>query len=318
MLEVIEVGGLVTLQDAGRPGWRRFGVPLAGPMDRLAFEAANLLVGNPQGAAVLEIGAGDITLRARHDGLIAVSGAGFELSVNVWTFPLWGSYFVRGGWSIRLAKHGFGMWAYLAAAGGFDVPPVLGSRSTYLRGHFGGLNGRSLQPGDVLHTGAPHRPLMEIAGRTVAPQARPAYGPSPIVDVIAGPQSDRFTNDELAIFTSGIYRLSASSDRMGYRLEGPALRGRGSLELTSEGMAVGSIQVPPGGQPIVMMADCATTGGYPKIACVTSAALPLLAQCAPGRDEVRFRETSVAAAQAGYRSQMDTLTHGIVESGKEF
>lgn len=300
MLEVLEVGGLATLQDAGRTGWRRFGVPLAGPMDRLAFEAANLLVGNPPSAAVLEIGVGDITVRARSDCLIAATGAGFELSVNIWSFPLWGSYFVRGGWPVRLAKGGFGMWAYLAIAGGFEVPPALGSRATYLRGRFGGLDGRLLQPGDVLPTSASHRLVMESAGRTVAPEARPAYGPSPVVDVIPGPQSDRFTADELDVFTSGAYRLSASSDRMGYRLEGPALHGRGSSELTSEGMAVGSIQVPLGGQPIVMMADCATTGGYPKIACVTSAAMPLLAQCTPGRDEVRFRETSVESAQAEY------------------
>lgn len=317
MLEVIEVGGLATLQDAGRPGWRRFGVPLAGPMDRFAFEAANLLVGNQAGAAALEIGAGDLALRARGDSLVAVTGAGFELSVNIWTFPLWGSCFVRGGWSIRLTKRGFGMWAYLAAAGGFDVPPVLGSRSTYLRGRFGGLDGRTLQPGDVLRTGTPHRLLIETAGRTVVPEARPAYGPAPTVEVISGPQSDRFTADELAVFTSGFYRLSASSDRMGYRLDGPALHGRGPLELTSEGMTVGSIQVPPGGQPIAMMADCATTGGYPKIACVTSAAMPLLAQCTPGKDGVRFRETSVASAQAGYRSRMDRLRHSIVESGME-
>lgn len=317
MLEVLEVGGLATIQDAGRSGWRRFGVPLAGPMDRLAFEAANLLAGNPPHAAVLEVGAGDIILRARNDCLIAVTGAGFELSVNIWSFPLWGSYLVRGGWSIRLAKGGFGMWAYLTTAGGLDVPPVLGSRSTYLRGHFGGLDGRLLQPGDVLRTGTPHRLLMESSGRTVAPEARPAYGPFPTVEVIPGPQADRFTLDELAVFTSGNYRLSSSSDRMGYRLDGPALRGGGSLELTSEGVAVGSIQVPPGGQPIVMMADCATTGGYPKIACVTSAAMPLLAQCTPGKDEVRFREAGLASAQADYRAQISRLRHGIVESGME-
>src|SRR5512142_2090327 len=131
MLEVMEVGGLATVQDAGRLGWMRYGVPRAGPMDRFAYDAANLLVGNPPGAAVVEVGAGDITLRAQDNCLVAITGCGFELSVNIWTFPLWGSYFVRGGWSVRLSKSGFGMWAYVAIAGGFNLPPVLGSRSTY-------------------------------------------------------------------------------------------------------------------------------------------------------------------------------------------
>ena len=144
MLEVVEAGGLATLQDAGRLGWRRFGVPAAGPMDAFAFRAANLLAGNPEDAAALEIGAGDLVLRAAYDCVIAVTGAGYQLSVGPWDFPLWSSYFVRGGWSIRFSKTGFGMWAYVAIAGGFDMPQVLGSRSTYLRGRFGGLDGRML------------------------------------------------------------------------------------------------------------------------------------------------------------------------------
>ncbi len=312
MLEVLEVGGLATIQDAGRLGWRRYGVPVAGPMDRLAFDAANLLVGNAPGAAALEIGAGDILVRARYDCLVAVTGAGFRLSVNVWTFPLWSSCFVRGGWTLHLAKEGFGMWSYLAIAGGFDVPPVLGSRSTYLRGHFGGLEGHGLQPGDLLHSLPSPHSWMELSGRTLAPDARPAYRPSPDVDVLLGPQADRFTEGDLSALTAGTYRLTESSDRMGYRLDGTPLRG-GSSDLTSEGMAVGSIQVPASGQPIVMMADCATTGGYPKIGCVTSAALPLLAQCTPGQDQITFRQTSVEAAQEDFRAMANRLRTGIVE-----
>ncbi len=313
MLEVVEAGGIATLQDAGRAGWRRYGVPLAGAMDRFAFEAANRLAGNEPQAAALEIGAGDITLRARVDCLIAVTGAGFELSINQWTFPLWGSYFVRGGWSIRLTRNGFGTWAYVAAAGGFETAPVLGSRSTYLRGHFGGLDGRRLQPGDKLQTGSAPRLLMETAGRVLVPEALPAYGPSPTIDVVLGPQSERFDRDALGVFFAGTYRVSASSDRMGYRLEGPALLHGAGSDLTSQGMTTGSIQVPSAGQPIAMMADCATTGGYAVIACVTSTAMPLLAQCTPGVDEVRFRQTSVEAAQENYRTLINGLKHGIVE-----
>ncbi len=312
MLEVIEAGGIATLQDAGRRGWRRFGVPLAGPMDRFAFEAANLLAGNPSGATVVEVGAGDLALRARYDCLISVTGAGYELSVGTWTFPLWGSYFVRGGWLVWLTKRGFGTWAYLAAAGGFEAAPVLGSRSTYLRGHFGGLAGRALQPGDVLASASAPHDLMENAGRSLASQTLPAYRDHPAIEVIPGPQADRFSDADLSDFFSGVYRIDAASDRMGYRLDGPPLRSAGA-ELTSEGMAAGTIQVPPGGQPIAMMADCATTGGYAKIACVTSAAMPLLAQCTPGKDEVRFQKTTVEAAQTSYRSIMERLRHGIIE-----
>jgi antagonist of KipI len=312
MLEVLETAGLATLQDAGRFGWRRFGVPTAGPMDRYAFQAANLLVGNPRDAAALEIGAGDLTLRALHDCVIAVTGAGFQLAVNSWDFPLWGSYFVRGGWAIRLTRQGFGMWAYVAGAGGFDASDVLGSRSTYLRGRFGGLAGRTLQPGDVLTIPEPPHSLMEIAARTLAEEARPAYTPSPTINVILGPQSDRFSDNDLAAFFSAPYRVGSTSDRMGYRLEGAALSDRERSELTSEGMAVGSVQVPADGQPIAMMADCATTGGYPKIACVTTADLPVLAQCTPGQDDVRFHQVTVEAAQAAYRLKMRALHTGIM------
>ncbi len=314
MLEVVEAGGLATLQDSGRLGWRRFGVPAAGPMDAFAFRAANLLVGNGENAAALELGAGDVVLRALHDCVIAVTGAGYQLSVGSWDFPLWSSYFVRGGWSMQLSKSGFGMWAYVAIAGGFDIPQVLGSRSTYLRGRFGGLDGRTLQPGDTLQSSAPAHVLMESAARTLVKGARPTYEASPTVDVILGPQSDHFNEENLNTFLSSPYRVSSSSDRMGYRLEGPQLERKGNAELTSEGMTIGSIQVPVDGQPIVMMADSATTGGYPKIACVTSADAPLLAQCTPGRDEVRFRQTSVEAAQEKYRAMMERLREAIVGS----
>src|SRR5574341_2558112 len=136
-LEIVEVNGLATIQDSGRRGWRKFGVPASGPMDAFAFRAANALAGNSLDQAVLEVGFGDITLRALHDCVISVTGLGFGLSVYIWEFPLWSSYYVRGGWTIRLTKLESGMWAYLAVAGGVLSQPVLDSQSTYLRGHFG-------------------------------------------------------------------------------------------------------------------------------------------------------------------------------------
>jgi antagonist of KipI len=304
-LEVININGLATIQDSGRMGWRKFGVPTSGPMDPFAFHAANSLLSNPKDCAAIEIGLGDATFQARQDCVIAVTGAGFKLSVYVWEFPLWSSYFVRAGWTIRLNKMEDGMWAYLAVTGGVQTPPVLGSRSTYLRGGFGGFDGRQLRAGDVIKTGNAFS--YELAAQTLPQQARPNYQIDPIIDVIMGPQTESFNQKSIHIFLSSEYSMSLTSDRMGYRLEGPALNWRDHAELISEGMAPGTIQVPPNGQPIVMMADCPTTGGYPKIGTVASADLPLLAQCIPDKSKIRFRKTTVEKAQEKYRQLLNGL-----------
>ena len=314
MLEVMEVSGLATVQDGGRMGWRRFGVPSSGPMDGFAFRAANLLAGNDPNAAALEIGSGDIVLRAMYDCVIAVTGAGHRLTVSIRDYSLWSSCLVRSGWSVHLSQTGFGMWSYLALSGGIEVPSVLGSRSTYLRGHFGGYEGRLLRSGDVLRKGRHSLPLIELAARSLAEEARPAYNGSPTVEVIPGPQAEYFDQESLETFLSNPYKVSLSSDRMGYRFEGPRLTLSGGADLTSEGLITGAVQVPSDGLPIVMMADCATAGGYPTIASVTSVDLPLVAQCTPGRDEVRFRFTSIEAAQERYRQEMHKLETGIVKA----
>ncbi|MCC6300086.1 MAG: biotin-dependent carboxyltransferase [Anaerolineales bacterium] len=313
-LEIIDIGALATIQDSGRTGWRKFGVPTSGAMDSFAYRAANALAGNdgsavqlPSDAATLEIGLGDITLRALSDCVVAVAGAGYALSIYIWDFPLWSSYYVRAGWTIRLTKLDSGIWAYLAVAGGVQTQGRLGSTSTNLRGSFGGLDGRRLQVGDVIHSGAPTRPLSELAARTLPESARPAYTDEPVLDVIMGPQENYFTKASTATFMSQPYTISPTSDRMGYRLTGAALIRRNNSELISEGMTMGAIQIPSNGQPIVMMADSPTTGGYPKIATVVSADLPLLAQCAPGRSTIRFQETTVAKAQKKYRELMSRL-----------
>jgi antagonist of KipI len=312
-LEIIEVNGLATIQDTGRMGWRKFGVPISGPMDAFAFRAANLLAGNDPTCAVIEIGLGDITLRALHDCVISVAGIGFGLSVYIWDFPLWSSYYVRGGWTIRLNKLNSGMWAYIAISGGVLTPPILGSSSTYLRGPFGGLDGRQLQVGDVLRSGTPLRSLNTLAARTLLEEARPLYGDNPIIDVIMGPQKNYFTDESITTFLSEEYTVSSTSDRMGYRLEGAPLTHRGKTELISEGMTMGAIQVPSDGQPIIMMADSPTTGGYPKIGAVASADLPLLAQCVPNKSKIRLRKTTVAKAQKKYREVMSSMERIVEE-----
>jgi antagonist of KipI len=312
-LEVVDVSGLATIQDSGRKGWRRFGVPVSGPMDVFAFRAANALAGNPSNFAVVEIGLGEITFRALQDCVIAVAGAGYNLAIYLWEFPLWSSFFVRGGWTIRFNKSDDGMWAYLAIAGGVQTQPVLGSRSTYLRGAFGGLEGRPLQAGDQIPIGKPLHALDHLAARTLPIEARPPYSDHPIIDIIMGPQTKYFSDQSIETFLSGEYSISLTSDRMGYRLEGPVLTHRSKTELISEGITFGAIQVPSSGQLIVMMADCPTTGGYPKIATVVSADLPLLAQCVLNKSKIRFQETTIVKAQKKYCRLMNNLESSILE-----
>lgn len=305
-LQVIDVNGYATIQDSGRIGWRGFGVPASGPMDVFAFRAANTLASNAADCAAIEIGLGDITFQARQDCVIAATGAGYQLSIYIWEFPLWGSFFVRAGWKIRLNKIDNGMWAYLAVHGGIQTEPVLGSRSTYLRGALGGLEGRQLQVGDVLRPNLSFQSY-EISARILPEEARPNYDVHPTIGVIMGPQAEYFSKESIETFLSSEYSISLTSDRMGYRLEGPPLTHRSQTELVSEGMTFGSIQIPSSGKPIVMMADCPTMGGYPKIGTVASADLPLLVQCVPNKSRIRFRETTVEKAQEKYRALMKKL-----------
>jgi KipI family sensor histidine kinase inhibitor len=321
-LEVLQPGLLSTVQDLGRRGYERFGVPVAGAMDPFALRAANLLVGNPPGAAGLEIMAAGAAFRATGDCLIAVAGAEPSLRVNDKPIPNWGAAFVRRGWRIEFgARHSGsvlslskgsvlslskGLWAYLAVAGGIALPPVMNSRSTYLRGELGGL-GRALQAGDFLPL-APVDPLLaERAARQLPRRLLPPYSEHPTLEVILGPQADAFDEKSLAVFLSSAYQLTPTADRMGYRLQGPEIAPQGAADIISDGIALGAIQVPADGQPIVMMADRQTTGGYPKIATVVSADITLLAQCLPGQSSVRFRQTSVQEAQRRYRCMMRGL-----------
>ncbi len=297
MLEVIDVSGLVTFQDSGRRGFASYGVPTSGPMDWFAYQAANSLVGNSVNTLVVEIGLGEAVFRAKQNCVLAVTGAGYEVLNYVWTFPLWTSFFMRTGWIVHVKKKSGGNWAYLAAAGGFEVDSILGSRSTYLRG---GL-GDAIRAGDLLHTGKPSRELLKLAAQDFPVEKYMVYSQSPVIEVIAGPQKERFTKEGYQTFLNSEYTLSSSFDRMGYRLEGNPIAHTAGADLISEGITMGSLQVPANGQPIVMMADAPTTGGYPKIASVVKTSLPLLAQCESGVSKIRFKETTVENAQEKYR-----------------
>ena len=311
MLDVIESGFLTTVQDTGRIGWGRFGVPPAGPMDPFAFRAANLLVGNPPDAAGLEITLAGPVLRASCECLIAVCGAEFDVRVGSLPAPTWHAVFVRAGYEIRFGQRRNGARAYLAVSGGIVLPQFLGSCATYLPGGFGGLEGRALRAGDQLFLGRYRdsdlrdSDLLIRAGKAWPRSARLPYSPNPTLRVVMGPQDDYFTSEGLATFVESEYEVTRSSDRMGYRLCGPAVTHRDKADIVSDGVVTGSVQIPGDGQPIVMMADHQTTGGYPKIATVIRADLPLLAQCLPS-DLVRFRAVSIAEAQEALRNQLRT------------
>ncbi len=302
MLQVLEPGALTTVQDRGRSGWARYGIPESGPMDRAAFTAANRLVGNGPDAGALEITLTGPLLWAGHDMLIAICGADFQVWIGGVAAPGWYSVFVRGGSLIRFGVRRAGARAYLAVAGGIVVPSFLNSVSTFLSGRFGGLKGRALQTGDQLETGVdPLRrrahELWADAGERWPETRRPAYSGTPELRILLGPQASYFASDAVQGFLDAPYRLSHASDRMGIRLEGPVVRHSGPTGIVSDGVLTGSIQIPPDGHPIVMMVDHQTTGGYPKIATVIQADLPLLAQCLPG-DSIRFRAVTLAEARA--------------------
>jgi antagonist of KipI len=220
----------------------------------------------------------------------------------IWTFPLWTSFYVRAGWTVRVKKTSGGNWAYIAIAGGFDSPVIMNSRSAYLRGGIG----LALKAGDILQSFSPAAELIKLAARNHTPLM--PYSQTPTIEVIPAPQADWFTPASIRTFYESEYTLSPSFDRMGYRLQmlpsrlPNSLRLRKSVELISEGMTMGSIQVPADGQPIVMMADAPTTGGYPKIANVTRVSLPVLAQCEAGVSRIRFRETTIEEVQEKYSS----------------
>jgi len=309
-LEVLREGGmLTTVQDLGRYGYQRYGVPVAGAMDQFALRAANLLVGNPPDAAALEITMTGPTLRATDKCLIAVTGADLALRLNNWEMPPWMAILVRQGWIIEFGGRRTGCRAYLAVAGGIKVTPVIGSRSTYLSGGFGGFEGRALRQNDLIPLSGASFHSLSLAGRSFPPDLIPNYSQAPEIRVVLGPQDDYFTDEGIATFLSSEYQVSPASDRMGYRLRGPEIAHQGRADIISDGIALGSVQVPADRQPIVMMADHQTVGGYPKIATVISADIPLLAQCLPNQSAVTFEAVSVGEAQLRYRRMMKALSH---------
>ena len=293
-LFAVEAPGLLTtVQDLGRAGHQQDGLTPSGAMDPFADSVANLLVGNPRGAATLEITLLGPRLRVLADMTAALCGGDLSASLDGLPLPLWRTFAARPGQTLSFGRRVSGARVYLAVPGGFSVPLVLGSRATFPRGQMGGVGGRRLQAGDVLE-GFPQ--TITPGGRGLRPADVPVYALPATLRVLPGPHGVAFPEESLAAFFAGAYTVSPQSDRQGYCLAGPAVARTGG-DILTEAMPVGGLQVPPDGQPILLMADRQPTGGYPLIGVIATADLPRAGQLAPG-DGVRFQPVSLAEAQA--------------------
>lgn len=309
-LSIGRPGLLTTVQDLGRFGFRRFGMPASGAMDLPALRLANRLVGNPDASAVLEMTIQGPELEFEHDAVIAITGADLSPAIDGAPVPNWTTLEIKNGRRLAFSTRRSGARAYLAIAGGFEVPMVLGSRSTHLRSQIGGFLGRALREGDELVAGIPPAGDHTRIGTTVPEEIRPIYKADPTVRIVLGPQLEHFTEDVVRTLTHNRYTISPQSDRMGYRLAGPPLAHSGTPDIVSDATPPGAIQVPASQQPILLMVECQTTGGYPKIGVVISVDLPLAAQLVPG-DRLGFEVIGVAEAREVACRQRNRLDHAV-------
>lgn len=308
VLKVIQPGLQTTVQDLGRFGHQKLGIPVSGALDTTALRAANIVVGNAPGTAGLEMAMTGPTLEVGTDSVrVAVAGGSTELQITTSsgeTRQVKGleSVHLRQGDRIKIAGISGSAVAYLAIEGGLDLPAFLGSLSTYVRGGFGGLEGRALRAGDLLPltaTKATEREERRLNKLNLAPLA--------CVRVVLGPQHEDFTAEALEALASNDYTVTREADRMGLRLDGAKLVHSKGHNIVSDGIAPGAIQVPGNGLPIVLLADRQSTGGYPKIATVASADLPGLGRVAPGA-RIRFAVVTVAEAEAARRELESQIT----------
>jgi antagonist of KipI len=313
-VEVIKSGILTTVQDLGRRGWQRYGVSVGGAADPLSHRLANLLVGNPEHAAALEMTLAGAELLTHSEIILAVCGADMNATVENVPLPMWRPVFVPRNRRILFRAATDGCRTILAIAGGIEVPEVLGSRSTSLRSGMGGIEGRALKSGDRLligftkaHgslglVGPSNRTLPLLAGKAFIGEEWRSTNMKLTPDgacgirVMPGCDWERYDDATRQQFLNAVYTVQAESDRMGARLSGPALTTKQEASMLSEAVTPGTIQVPLGGHPIALLADCQTTGGYPRIAQIAAVDLPVFAQLAPGR-RVRFRLIGVSEAE---------------------
>ncbi|EGQ22491.1 MULTISPECIES: biotin-dependent carboxyltransferase family protein [Sporosarcina] len=304
--QVVHPGLLTTIQDLGRYGSQKYGVIVGGAMDSYSLRIANLLVGNDEGEGTLEMTLVGCTLLFERDLLIAITGGDLMPAVDDKEVPMWRPVLVRKGSLLSFKSARKGCRAYIAFAGGLVVPKVMGSKSTYVRAGIGGFLGRALKKGDSLSCGelnATSRSFLQQLSKLQRHFAWSAnhepiirLGQAQTIRITEGAEYDQFDEMSKQRLIEELFVLTNSSDRMGYRLEGPPLALNEKTELLSEGVTYGTIQIPPNGQPIILMADRQTTGGYPKIAQIVSADLSSLAQLRPP-GTIQFEVVSIEEAE---------------------
>lgn len=296
-------GMLTTVQDGGRWGHQGEGMPVAGAVDLQSMRIANILAGNEEDDACLEVSLlGPRLTVAGGEGVAAVGGADLGFQVNGADAPLWTALIVKEGDVLSFSGPRSGCRAYLAFSGGIDAPLVMESRATYTRAKVGGIEGRALKKGDRLECGALPLLWRRCEGLVCPEELRSVYDFDAPLRTIAGPQEDLFTEEGLKTFYSSEYAISNSADRMGYRMDGPLVEHAGEADIISDAIPLGAVQVPGHGQPIVMLADRQTTGGYTKIGVVCTADVAALAQRLPGQ-KVRFEKITLQEAVALVREE---------------
>jgi antagonist of KipI len=310
VFNVLDPGPFTTVQDSGRYGYQQFGIPVSGALDTFSYVAANALVGNPEHAPALEITFIGPRLEVLSDCLLAVTGATLPVLVNDQPQPIWTSFRVSRGDVVTMRAASRGVRAYLAAAGGFVVPKVMGSSSTYTGGKIGGLDGRTLTKGDRLNRGPTEIPNRVVS---VPEDFRPRFGSDVRLRALVGPQDDYFDSG-LEVFFSSAFTITSKADRMGYRLEGPtiALKEGVPRSIISEPSLSGAVQIPPDGKPIILLVE-QTVGGYAKIATIITPDLDVVAQAKPG-DTVHFDRVDLPEAYVlhrDYRSRLNRLREVI-------
>ena len=302
-IQVQSPGLFTTVQDLGRRGFGPMGLSPSGAADPLSLRLGNRLVGNPDSAAALEMTLVGGTFLFCDDGIIALTGSDFGASVNDQPLPVWTTAKVSSGQILRMGPTRSGARCYLCVRGGIQVNSFQGSASTHVLSGLGGFEGRALRKGDVINIGPAST---SFCAKRISPQSVQRLSPRKILRVTSGPQSDWFQESSQQLFYANSYRVTEDSNRMGLRLEGAAIPPHNKGQMITEGVALGAIQIPDGGQPIILFVEQQTTGGYPKIANVISADLPSIGQLRP-RDELCFEKVDWETARTLFREQEEVM-----------
>lgn len=313
IMTIVQAGPLTTIQDAGRFGLMEYGIGQSGVMDYRSYRQVNQLVGNDENEAVLEMTLMGSEILFDEETLIAYTGADMQAKLDEVPIERGRAYLIQKGQRLKFGMAKSGVRAYLAIAGEMQVPVIINSKSTNLKCKMGGLDGRKLQNGDELQVQV-RKYSKKKTEKLLKKQMEPTdYEEKKMIRVVLGPQDDCFLEEGIKTFLSEDYIVSMESDRMGIRLEGPKIEGKGKTDIVSDGIVFGSIQITSAGLPIVMMADHQTTGGYAKIATVIKEDLPKLAQARPG-DHVVFQKVEIEEIQKKrfflFDNQM-IATHGV-------